>query len=128
LGHRYFLCAQQQAKNSTSAALGRVPRRGSAEGDLHNGSDGVGGTVSAWPSGAGASVSGGASGGASARTAWNPPSYRESKQWLDFQFCSYGQCQECDVFTELFCLTPCKTYTSFTKPVKHLWFFTKPVK
>ena len=44
------------------------------------------------------------------------PSYRNSTKWLDFQACSYGTCMQCDVFTELACLTPCTTYTSFTKP------------
>ena len=29
---------------------------------------------------------------------------------------AYGACQECDVFTELLCLTPCSTYETFTKP------------
>ena len=29
---------------------------------------------------------------------------------LRFQACSYGTCQLCDVFTGLFCLTPCATY------------------
>eukprot|EP00035_Acanthoeca_spectabilis_P000197 m.71700 g.71700 ORF g.71700 m.71700 type:complete len:290 (-) comp10077_c0_seq2:1224-2093(-) len=47
---------------------------------------------------------------------WGPPRYRETTSWLDFQRCSYGQCQLCDVFTELFCFLPCKTYTNFTKP------------
>lgn len=73
LGHRYFLCAQQQAGGNRS-----VPRSG-----------------------------------------WLPPSYRASQQWLDFQACSYGTCQLCDVFTGLFCLTPCATYTTFTKPDKN---------
>eukprot|EP00037_Helgoeca_nana_P017401 m.165039 g.165039 ORF g.165039 m.165039 type:complete len:323 (-) comp23975_c0_seq2:1584-2552(-) len=50
------------------------------------------------------------------RGQWMPPTYREAPAWLDFQLCSYGQCQQCDVFTELFCLLPCKTYTTFTKP------------
>ena len=38
---------------------------------------------------------------------------------LEFQACSYGTCQECDVFTGLFCLTPCSTYTTFTKPTRN---------
>ena len=44
------------------------------------------------------------------------PSYRDSQQWLNFQNCSYGQCSQCDVFTELLCLTPCTTYATFTQP------------
>ena len=51
--------------------------------------------------------------------AWYPPSYRQAKQWLEFQFCAYGECQKCDVFTELLCLKPCTTYEKFTKPDKN---------
>jgi hypothetical protein len=40
----------------------------------------------------------------------------DSPTWLNFQNCSYGECSQCDVFTELLCLTPCTTYTTFTKP------------
>eukprot|EP00040_Diaphanoeca_grandis_P014836 m.75368 g.75368 ORF g.75368 m.75368 type:complete len:284 (+) comp24779_c0_seq1:114-965(+) len=53
------------------------------------------------------------------RSSMSPPSYRSSSKWLEFQSCSYGQCQECDVFTELLCLTPCTTYTTFTQPDKN---------
>ncbi len=45
-----------------------------------------------------------------------PPSFRQNPRWLQFERCSYGVCQLCDVFTELLCLLPCATYTNFTKP------------
>jgi hypothetical protein len=45
-----------------------------------------------------------------------PPRYLSDPKWLDFQRCSYGACQQCDVFTQLLCFTPCTTYMSFTKP------------
>ena len=46
-------------------------------------------------------------------------SYRAATAWLDFQACSYGACMQCDVFTELACLTPCTTYLDFTKPAQN---------
>jgi hypothetical protein len=48
-----------------------------------------------------------------------PVTYRAAAAWLDFQACSYGACMQCDVFTKLACLTPCTTYTTFTKPDKN---------
>ena len=46
------------------------------------------------------------------------PTYRTrgGERWFQFQQCSYGACEQCDVFTELFCLTPCTTYRTFTRP------------
>jgi hypothetical protein len=104
LGHRYFLCAQAQ---STLGAVSATPSATDSNSSAAAAASGI--------------ANGGATGGAvvaAAAAAVPPttPTYRESTAWLDFQFCSYGQCQECDVFTELFCLTPCSTYTSFTKP------------
>jgi hypothetical protein len=54
------------------------------------------------------------------------PSYSDTTRWLDFQSCSYGECSKCDVFTELFCLTPCTTYTTFTKVCMHSRVTSRP--
>jgi hypothetical protein len=47
------------------------------------------------------------------------PTYRQTDRWLKFQQCSYGACEQCDVFTELLCLTPCATST--TPPALPTW-------
>ena len=54
-------------------------------------------------------------------SAGDVPTYRTpgGKRWLQFQQCSYGACEQCDVFTELLCLTPCTTYETFTRPDKN---------